>query len=1178
MFHSVNSEQFQTNEALNLEGYTFWGDTYQNKVNQDTKPENAYCNTSSEKSKYRSLYNINTAGPIIYAPTQDDQKQIVNRYPNLIANNPILTKFPWLVPFSNESGNTQDLLQSGVPIYKCLGKGLGTVTFFKSGSASGAPYPFNGYIYAGTLVQLTTEETDDSIRETKVIPYQAGRGIPQPSAYYQPDTIVNTYSPPFGSLVWPDTQEEIIPSLATGVEPGNSNAAIGIVLDTFSSTIPNNRIFPIVHPNGFSQEQLDQDEHDPYYNHPAPHTIPAVSIDTNNTVPNTQGFISPGPNLSGTYYSPWPRYYAYQPNEAIPVLTQGVTTARIGACTNIALMSYGIRQSISATDETWLPVTILALFDGERLEAGSYIYASVKGKIMTPGPFQPIEYPVDTEDAKEQVVSSGVLGQTPWDLYIDSTWGNIGWTSTPGLAFSMIPDQENSVMEVLGGSVIQYLNQANQGSIIVQGVTSVSPSPATGNAYFQSPLEISATNFTAEQIAAIKLQRAQLPGISGRGTLPQNNPEKAQPIGILLETIRGTGRWSYTAQPLEFYIEPNVIGTGGVSYGNPTTINPTNIRTNTGAGVGGTLSWTEFNSNTPFLGTVTGGITYTVPGTQVDGDIVTAIDTSLNWDTNEFQYHGNNAAFVVANGATDLTLQSGGTNYSAGLYTGFNLSLNNIYTDFDESGADLLYNGTLVGVNYYQDFERYAVNTVIRVLYKTAGGYSTQAYFRINQYLTYTLFDLQPFVTSTIYTTVGATFMETEQSNVRTLVGNPEINVLTVGANGEILTFEWNDYGTGNKAGDRIVFINGTVNPGMDTDNNGVIEFPGLPPGYQEIIASAPNYHEDNNPYDTERVDGTPTALQIDVVTDPNQSRLPIVFQTNSGVGIDQLLRMTYTGGYLMATPWYHSNCLSFFGSSAPDNIPWRGGSGYVSDTNVSCYNLTANSLRVLYTISSQVLLAHVTGLPPYDDENYAFETSRYTFSNTNGTQVRILAENTAIEFQQIIQLNSFDSVNGLDVTTLRAGGQYSFADGNTIFQTQRLDQTQPTVDIIVDSTKTPPKVTQVKLRTPGRGNQNGDLILVTQDDSDYNCIFEYQDNMPLIDLPPYANVPGYNVKKDTAAWERYSDIMSSAVNLFDKQVLIELRNVDDQTMEDITPYAVLPGQFAPPTNNIFREDYMNVS
>lgn len=1211
---SLQTNKLITNQVLqSSKGYTFLGDTYETQnVNNSTEqetPENSFLGTSESNGNIsRSLYNLNSAGPIIYSPTSDDRQQVVKKFSNIVATNIIASSFPWLYPPNvsvNRSQNTQELIDSRTPIYKCLGKGVGEVHFYKAGSPQNGNesmagtstdlfrgtrsksfipdtetmYPFNGYIYSGNIVQLIREVDEETgISSTRVIPYQSGRGIPLYSTNYEPEenTPITPFAP-FGELVWPATQNTMSPSISRGVEPGDTNICVGMVLDTFSPLKPNERMFPITQPNGFDIDTLNEDSeiHEPYYNHPAPHTVPAASAKNG----SEQGFFSPGPNLSNTYFSPWPRYYAYQTNEPIPVLTKGITTARIGACTNIALMSSAIRRQISATDESWVPQLILPLFEGERLEAGSYIYASAKGNIMSAGPFQPIDYLGESSTQIEKAVSVGAIGQTPWDVYVDSTWGNIGWTSTPGLSFSFIPDQSTSIIEVLqdengNSKTIPFLNQSNQGSIIVQGITSVNPSPATGNAYLQSQYDLDNLNLTSEEeVLDILQKRAELTGISGRCALPQVNPDKAQPIGILLETIRGTGRWSYTALPVDTTTNfDGVLVTGGVVYGNPQVINNTPVRTNTGAGAGGEVAWTTFEDDPPNLGTITGGLSLPVPGTHAVGDIVTAIDNSLNWDVNEFQYHGNNAAFTIEAGNT-VSLQSGGTNYVADTkYFAFNLSLNNGYFDFNENGGNLNFTGTLVGSDYYQNFSKYPVNTIFRALYKS-NGFSTTAYFKVDNFLSYTSLEISRYVLSNVYSLTGDVFLETEQCNFNTLAGDVEVNVLTVGSDGEILTFEIVDYGLGHLRGDRIIVINGTQNPGMDVDNNGVIEFPGVPPGQQEIIATGPRYTETANPYITVGLNGVVATPTINVITDPNVEYLPIVFQNAGAAGIGELLRLQYSGGFNMTDPWYHSNCVTFF-ASASDNTPWRGGSGYETAINVSCYNLTANSLRVHFTVQDEVVTVQASD--PYSDDNYQFDVDRYTFDATNGTQVRLLQEGVSEDLQEIIRLVSFDSdTNTLTTSRVQAGGLYpNLLDQDYIFQTQRLDQTNPTVDILVDETKSPPKIIQVKMRTAGTNNQNGDLMLITQPGSDFNAIFLYNDNMPYIDLPPYAVRPGFRVKDDDEAWERYSNVMSNALNLFDKQVLIELRNIDDQNMEDIPPYGMINANASPPTQDVYRQDY----
>jgi hypothetical protein len=61
-------------------------------------------------------------------------------------------------------------------------------------------------------------------------------------------------------------------------------------------------------------------------------------------------------------------------------------------------------------------------------------------------------------------------------------------------------------------------------------------------------------------------------------------------------------------------------------------------------------------------------------------------------------------------------------------------------------------------------------------------------------------------------------------------------------------------------------------------------------------------------------------------------------------------------------------------------------------------------------------------------------------------------------------------------------------------------------------------------------------------------------------------------VDRSPEAWKKYSDALSGAVNLMDKQVLVELRDCTGSFMESTTPTGVSrntsPDQ--PPNQNIF--------
>lgn len=1236
-----------TSGTLNFSnGYLFLGESYQDDVKNESTPlpPQSYMGTSETRGNIsRDVYNINTNGPIQFGGTDDDRKIVVKKYSNIVATNPILTLFPWLYPLQQEwTSNTQVALgfSKTYPIHKCLGKGLGEIEFYKvanpiNGQESKVGntivyeskgltcgnrqsitheklYPFNGKIYAGTLVELITEENPTTgIKETKVIPYQEGRGIPLYSKNYEPSTNTPlTEYAPFGELKWPETNNTISPSLASGVDPNTSNKCVGIVMDTFSSTVPNKRLFQYKEPEGFSSESLSEDPHDPWYNHPAPYTVPAVSTKNSQTVPDTQGFLSPGPNSAGTYYAPWPSYYAYQPNDPIPVLTKGITTARIGAAYNIALTSYGLRQQISATDESWIPVTSIPLFQGERLEAGSYIYSSVKGMLMTVG--------ADVTERRNDYISGtstypvGLLGQIPWDFFVDSTWGNIGWCGTPGLSFTNIPDSTTAILEILKdqeGNVknIPFLNQSNQGSIIVHPVSNVQPDPALGNSYLQRLSDNVIEGLTEQEKYNIRINRFNLPGVSGRCMLPQPAPDKCQPIGIMLETIIGQGKWPYNNLPLTFYEDPTVLlQNGGVTYREqPST--PINIPVRGGTGAGMEVSWSSYNAPYPFLGTITENPTVSVVGAgYVDGDIVTIKDNTTTYNPVGPQYKGNNAAFTLSVPANTLEFNPGGSGYGGVTLTGstFNASRNNIYLNFVINfGGFVFYTPGSQEPNppYLQDYNFYPNNTYFEILEQGVSSQDTAVFRVINAQPTNVTLESK-YSGGGTYTPAGAQVMETNviDYNFRnpTVVYTQDSTTNSVTGIKKIV-----DYGAGNKEGDLLILTNPT------SDQNAVFSYPGLPPGIQEITHSSSNYPNNNvvftTQYNTYIGSTTTTDGVIAVLTKQTRDRTIITSELDStdilyfseeilpinaipfsgGPAptpntIYQVYQAPLTTGSLdVPSPNYVGRRLTIWNNNTGDFKLHAGGTNYTTATNVSCYNLTANNLRLYYNVlNNQIVNGPNNDIP-------VFLSTRYTFGADDGTELRLLDDTVPVENQQVIKLLTIESPvpadNRVNLTTevVTPGSTYGdLTDGLWAFNTQRTDQVNPTVDIEIrtDTENDYPTGTvgYVRLRTAGTNNQKGDLILVTQEGSDLNCVFLYDDNRPLINLPPFAKRPGYKVDDSQEAWKKYSDVMSSAVNLMDKEVLVELRPTTSSTMETVYPAAQACGMEMPNTNNEYQSFY----
>lgn len=1236
-----------TSGTLNLSnGYLFLGESHENfSSSQDKLPPNSYCGTSENKGNFsRDLYNINTNGPILFGNTQDDAKIIVNKYSNIVVNNPVLSTLPWLYPVSeNWTAETQVALDSSkkFPIYKCLGKGLGDVEFYKVSSAIDGQeektgtttlyedkgitygtrqsiyretlYPFNGKIYAGNLVEIITEKTPKGTIETRIIPFQTGRGIPLYCKNYEPvENTPLTNFPPFGELKW-SSGRTISPSLAPGVEPGDSSKCVGIVLDTYTGDIPNRRLFNYPQPENFSKEQLLEDPHDPWYNHPAPHTVPAVSVKNTLNAKGTtqQGFLSPGPNLSGTYWAPWPDYYAYKSGEPVPVLTKGITTARIGACYNIALTSYGLKNQISATDDSWVAVSTLPLFQGEKIESGSYIYSAVKGMIVTPGPDIPY-FRVEPEASDISTTlddsAKGPLGQTPWDLFVDSTWGNIGWTGTPGLSFSNIPDSETQIAEILKDSEgnfknISGINQANQGSIIVHAMSFLQPSPALGNAYLQrnegSNSNNIIDNLSEEEKYNIRKERFKIEGVSGRCMLPQPSPEKCQPIGIILENIEGKGKWIYDNLTLTFDNIPFLkIQTteGGVSYLDQTDP-PTVVDTRTGGAFGMTVQWNNSNPDYPFLGTILDVPIIVDPGTLYsDKDLIVIQDKSKPFAS--VQYKSNNASYVFIEATNTLLPISFGTGYAPTTkkngYT-LNMSKNNAYIYFNVNLDQTLSNGTSVlsSTEYPQDYSKYPIGTTLSVIgdpntnnFSPDPTQTKEAIFRVDSF-TDTAKDLTLLYEGENYKEVAGSEYLYETRNVSWNQRDPVVfiengNFVIDGfiydfttANVQIL-----DYGAGNKEGDLLLLTQG--------DANGIFPFPGIPKGYQEITHASSYYYDDI--FTTVRA-GTniDDGITVRVITDPLNTGSAIVGIVEQGSPVItsgkgqayEVIVPPPPGSLNVPSPQYSGSHFSvFFDRNTNYRGALSGGSGYKLEANIECYNLTANSLRLRYSIEDNRVTIQPPDLDPYDSR-YDFFDSRYTYDIENGTELKLLSDDSNIE--TLVRLVDFDEINRkVTCEIIENDGFYNLSDGTWFFQTQRTDQENPKVDVtyihddldITIGEFPTGNVARVVLTDPGKNNKEGDLILVKS--GDFNCVFIYNDNRQSINLPPYASstVKKYKVDDSKEAWEEYSNIMSGAVNLLDKEVLIELRPSASNNTENVYPVAQAGWIDMPGTQNAYQTFY----
>lgn len=1215
-----------TSGCLNFaNGYQFMDSNTNNGL-----PENFQFGPSiSQGNVTRNNFNTTSNGPIHFNYTQDDRKRLISKFPLIIKDFPIASKIPWLYPLpitQDWSGNTQTIIDkssTSVPITKCLGKGLGHIDIYKvADSFQGLPevagkstmqtdgitettknsdyynniiYPFDGRIYSGTLVEIITQTNQTTgISETVVVPYQSGRGIPQHSKNFQPQDIPQiSETLPWGPLYWPNTQTTIEPYLSPGVEPNHMSSIYGIVLDSYSNQSYSDRPFRSEIP------PEETDDREPWYNHPAPQTIPASSYkevigDESNI---TQGYLSPGPNSSNNFWSPWPKYYAYKSGDPIPVLTQGITTARIGAAYNIALTNYGSSNAVSATSTQWVPVQCIPLFQGERIEAGSIIYAAVKGQTFTPGPTINPDDPqyVEGSDATDTfVIQTGTLGQTPWDLNNDPTWGNIGWAGTPGLSFRNIPDSSTEIIETLQSPTnIEYLNQSNQGSIIVQGVTSLSPYPGLGNIYTSEDEET-----TEQELWQIQKNRFAITGVSGRATLSQIVPEKAQPIGVLLETIVGTGKWIYdglpVVAPLDLTVEQQI---GGANYviNVPAAVPTRSFDGNTGL----TVNWTEFDATVPKLGGITGTVSVVAPGVgYTDGEYIVIQDDSLDYFPNT-QYKGNNATYIYDTVGSLLTATGVGyydidiTDEDRVFFNTINLTQNNAYISFIDDAAGGLIHDSGASLKapvseYPQDFSRYDEYTIFRVI-NSSGKYYDSALFQVSQ-LADGVAELVEVFAGKNYPSTGGVyqFFETEVVNIDTR--SPVVQP-TIGNTTEVSSIEVIDYGAGNVTGDQILLVESNYynHPSSTIGNNCIYQqIIDIPPGYQAMVTGCPWYSPDGFINAVCITDALPD-IEMNVFLDQREFQLknnavPCWALPSSSLNLPvdfNVYRIFYDtdlpgGASAIAQPMYVGYSQTAIGKDE-DFFMTVGGTRYSKSLSLNTFNMTANTLRVPLEIVDGLISASNVSFS-IDDAFYNFNTDSYT---DNVTEFRIVSNVVAKEDQTVFRYTTRTG-NIVDIEYISGIANYQLADGIYYFQTERTDVIPPTVDIETNPIDTTSplleynfgQIRRIKLSTAGTNNNEGDIMVVLQDGSDTNAFFQYNNNMPFINLPPYAYKNGFNVDSSLDAWNQYNDMMETATNLMDKEVLVEIRKSQGNYMDTVLPAAQQFTTYMPPNENIYQAFY----
>lgn len=519
-----------------------------------------YANNNDSKSRLlqQSVMNVGSAytqGNVVtipvfdynatYLPTEEDIIQTKSLNNRLFKDFPLLNEYPWLVPLS---------------IKNTLGRGNGTIEIYNvapslnglysrviymdqyynlniSGdiplqpapkNVIGPEFPFSGSIYSGQLVQYYFDN-----KNIKVIPYQAGRGVPQwdiTQEYYSGN--------PWGIPLRLGTPLE--PRLSPGAAPGNNDFCLGIVQES-SGRCP---LFGYQKPDDLTKTQSQ------WYNkdHPSP-----FSLEPRNLTGKKNGPLTSPQNYSLTNWAPWPRYYSYQTDEQIPVLTKGITNATIGAAYNIGMQCY-YEPEVEPGDDPrgnpkYLPVQTIPLFQGEKVKLGSEIYSTVMGHIITWDRRGESPYPVASPTSSMGNTTFNIIGlgtefffflyqgnlrdsrdENPWWDWCDPTMGAIGWCGTPGFSLTNIPDEGVPLCRAIDGEIIPSLAQSLQGSVIVRATSTINPLDNNGSGRMELINSAEYCESDAKFRGLVKM-----PGDSERG----------QVIGSSMQEIAGTGRWSY---------------------------------------------------------------------------------------------------------------------------------------------------------------------------------------------------------------------------------------------------------------------------------------------------------------------------------------------------------------------------------------------------------------------------------------------------------------------------------------------------------------------------------------------------------------------------------------------------------------------------------------------------------
>jgi hypothetical protein len=714
---TTSCDQLQT-KAIQITENIQYGTSLDNNYRE-------YGNTVQVGSAYtqgqnvRSLTSINTTG-VSYTSTSFDNSNILNTYTSIFQLYPNLINYPYL-------SSIQELLpESNLPIYRCPGKGQGESEFYNCAASTngnyrttqesafyysnifngnitipeplndrdGPRFPFSGLLYSGNLVQLRVSDGN-----VQVLLYQSGRGIQQYDPfqeYFAGDAYGIPKDPESGLIITPE--------LSMGSIPGNNDCCLGVCIST--NYKDNEKLYKYPKPNKELYNTIDLNVWCPVDSHPAPFTVAAKNI----SISRTQRTYSPE-NSSNSYFAPWPDYYAFQENQAVPVLSSGPVCTRIGAATNIGTQAYYEPDVLEGDDPrnnpNYVAVSIVPLFQGEQVNVGSYVYANCLGHVITPEPVGTTPYPVASyDDASGNIFGTGTVfftpfeyirrdarSDNPWYDWFDVTYGTTGFTGTPTFLLSGIPDVGHSVIESRNNVDLPYMVQSNQGSLIVSASTTTNPMDSGGSG------RMNLLSCPQYQDSTNNLSFKRLTKFSGM-------IERSLCVGNTLHAIEGTGQWTYTGSMIGYDQETFVNGFG---YTLNSVVDATSFSTSSSGVTYNILGDNSITLNTAGIDTTLGEL------------LVLQRSFTNSFGRGTLSTYGSSRLVEY-----ETTEQYGGSGYMSSSYVEtINISRNNLYvlataTNNTTAGFNvnfiLISQITSVSVFEVSDVSRYPVGTIVQIM------------------------------------------------------------------------------------------------------------------------------------------------------------------------------------------------------------------------------------------------------------------------------------------------------------------------------------------------------------------------------------------------------------------------------------------------------------------------------